>query len=52
MMLVESGVFLKNYVVIYAEILHHRFIRQFTKFLNQTFYLSIANENLETFIQV
>ena len=39
-------------VVIYAEILHHSFIRQFTETLNRFFYLSRVNENLETYIPV
>ena len=41
-------------VVIYTKILHQlrQILRQFTKTLNQFFYLSIENENLETCIQV
>ena len=38
MMLIESGILLKNMlVVIYAKILHHSFIQQFTKTLNRFF---------------
>ena len=39
-------------VVIYSKILHHRFIPTIYQFLNQFFYLSSANENLEICVSV
>ena len=49
MMLIGSGILLKNMlVVIYSKYYMTVLSRQFAKTWNQIFYLSRANENLET----
>ena len=53
MMLIESGILLKNlFVVVYAKYYITVSRQQFAKTSSQLFYLSTANENLETCMQV